>query len=84
MWRCEDVRPAASMCLTACYYAGIRRIVFGASIRSLDAVTENELCVDSTDWLPAESGFALTGGLLEEDAEALIAQWQSLMQGRRA
>ncbi|MGI9291266.1 MAG: nucleoside deaminase [Gammaproteobacteria bacterium] len=71
------------MCLTACYYAGIKNIFFGASIEALDAVTSNELCTDHRQWLPEDSGLLVTGGMLSEASEALIAQWQSMVQGRR-
>ena len=76
------------MCLAACHYAGISNIVFGASIQSLHAITGDELCRHAEQVLGENSALVVTGGLLTEQADALLEQWsvmrQASMKGRRA
>ena len=67
------------MCLSACFYAGIQEIVFGAPISAMQALTESELCMDVGELYPAE----ISGGVLEADSLALLANWQPLAGGKR-
>ena len=62
------------MCMSACFYAGIREIVFGAPIGAMQALTNSELCMDVGELYPA----TITGGVLEADCLALLARWQPL------
>ena len=64
------------MCLTACYYAGIREVVYGASIDTLNDITGNELCTAPAELFAGRSEQPLlTGGVLEDDCRALITTW---------
>lgn len=64
------------MCFTACHWARLDRIVFGASIGDVQAVGFNELTI-STETMKREGGspIALTGGVLREENMALIRRW---------
>ena len=55
------------MCRSACYYAGIGQVVFGAPIDAITAVTGRELDAGSDEELPR-----LRGGCLEAESRALI------------
>ncbi len=57
------------MCLTACHYAGIRRVHFGASLADLARITGSEIA----GWRPP--GVALVGGLLADECRELLARW---------
>jgi guanine deaminase len=64
------------MCLSACHYAGIAKIIYGASIDAMHAITGTELCV-----APAEifAGRAeqplLTGDVLSAECLDLLTRW---------
>jgi len=66
------------MCLSACYYAGIAEVVFGAPIGAMQAITAGELCVN------AEELFAqcypgapqIVAGVLAADSQVLLDSWQ--------
>jgi guanine deaminase len=62
------------MCLSACFYAGIREIVFGAPISAMQALTDGELCMDVGELYPG----TISGGVLEADCLALLSRWQPL------
>ena len=64
------------MCLTACYYAGIREVVYGASIDALNEITGNELCAAPAELFAGRSEQPLLiGGVLEDDCRALLSAW---------
>lgn len=63
------------MCLAACHYAGIARVVYGAPIGSLHAITGRELHAAAL-----AHKVELRGGLMAEECEALLAEWS---RGRR-
>lgn len=59
------------MCQSACHYAGIEQIVFGASIADMDVVTGNEL-----SRAPANlKAISITGGCLADECRSLINEW---------
>ncbi len=65
------------MCLTACHYAGITQVIYGAAIADMNAVTGNELAV-----VPGvHESLHLEGGCLADECRALIATWS---EGRAA
>ena len=64
------------MCLTACHYAGIVEIIYGADIADMNAVTGNELGVSPDGKMPLK----VEGGCLAAECRALIATWSG---GRR-
>lgn len=66
------------MCLAACYYAGIRSIVFGAPITAMQAITGSELLA-TPDVLFARQADKphVIGGMLAGDSQALLDQWRA-------
>lgn len=63
------------MCFSACSYAGIGAIFFGAAISSMQRYTGNEICV-SRDRLPERDEYPeLHGGLLAESCTILVDEW---------
>jgi guanine deaminase len=63
------------MCLTACHYAGIDQVIFGASIEDMNAVTGNELARDRDGGNDDKSSLRLAGGCLAIECRALIEAW---------
>lgn len=61
------------MCLAACHYAGIGRIVHGASLEDLDAFTGGELLSGLRGSQPG--GPVVEGGFLRTEALALLRSW---------
>lgn len=57
------------MCLAACHYAGIGRIVFAATLADFAAITGRELC--GASWPPPP----MRGGCLREESLALLQSW---------
>jgi tRNA(adenine34) deaminase len=69
----STVQPCP-MCLAACHYAGIRRLVYGASLADMQAVTHRELTTVS-DPATIAPHIAISGGCLREESLALLRQW---------
>jgi tRNA(Arg) A34 adenosine deaminase TadA len=69
------------MCLTACHYAGIDEVIYGASIDDMNAVTGNEFGGDQVASYGDAPSPRLAGGCLAAECRALIAAWPG---GRRA
>jgi len=63
------------MCLTACHYAGIGEIVFGATLDDMHAVTGNELHVEHAALERGGFGVTLTGACLRGESAALLEDW---------
>lgn len=61
------------MCLAACHYARIGRIVYGASLEDLHALTGAEMLVRPR--LTAQGGPLLSGGCLREECLGLLQAW---------
>lgn len=57
------------MCIAACHYAGIREIVYAASLADFHEITGDELL------LPLPSGALLTGGCRREESLELLRAW---------
>lgn len=65
------VEPCA-MCMAACAYAGIGRIIYAASLADFAAVSgRSELPA------PGYPGMELSGGLLAERSRELLARWHA-------
>jgi tRNA(Arg) A34 adenosine deaminase TadA len=62
------------MCLAACHYAGIRRVVYGASLDDMQAITGREL-INVTDDMAWARGIQRAGGCLRAESLALLQQW---------
>jgi tRNA(Arg) A34 adenosine deaminase TadA len=64
------------MCLSACFYAGIARIVYGAPIESLRNITQHELCVAAPQLFAQQANVPVVeGDCLAADCMALIDDW---------
>jgi tRNA(Arg) A34 adenosine deaminase TadA len=73
------------MCLAASHYAGIREIVFGASLADMQAITGTELCVSAAQLFSASPHApAVAGGVLAAESCALLTTWSSGLGGRRS
>jgi len=72
------------MCLAACHYAGIRRIVCGAPITAMQAITGSELLVNS-DALFANTADRplITRGVLANECRVLLEQWRDSRGAQR-
>jgi tRNA(adenine34) deaminase len=66
------------MCLAACQYAGIGRIVYGATLTDLQAFTGNEML--RAPGVAGQHGPKLQGGCLRRECLALLESWAG---GRR-
>lgn len=62
------------MCLAACHYAGIRRIVYGASLADMQSVTQREL-MSASDPSALAPQIDISGGCLRDESLALLRQW---------
>jgi len=69
------------MCLTACHYAGITEVFYGAAIADMNAITGNELEGSPGALLSELVSLQLEGGYLAAECRALIASWSG---GRQA
>jgi len=71
----STVEPCC-MCLTAGHYAGVSRVVYGASLRDMDALTSAELMLTHEVVLKhSRRRPAIAGGVLGDDCRALLAEW---------
>ena len=70
-----SVEPCA-MCLAACHYAGINQVFFAASLQDMQAVTGHELGA------PVPLSIRLHGGVLGDEARAMLAEWAAQRQVR--
>ena len=71
------------MCLAACYYAGISKIVYGAPIDAMQAITDGELCVSPAELFAGRAGQPMiSAGVLGEECRALLTSWSLSMGGK--
>jgi len=63
------------MCLSACHYARIDEVVYGASLADMQAITRSELVVRHATL--AEGGFdvAISGPVLADECRELLRDW---------
>jgi tRNA(adenine34) deaminase len=71
------VEPCA-MCLAACHYAGIGRVVYGAGLGEFQALTGTELAGD------VPPGMVLEGGVEAAACAGLLKDWGQARTGRSA
>jgi tRNA(adenine34) deaminase len=57
------------MCLAACHYAGITRVIFGAGLADMHRLTGGECFVSPP------GGLTLVGPVLGDECRALLARW---------
>jgi tRNA(Arg) A34 adenosine deaminase TadA len=77
-WRLGDLGSArlyvtvepCRMCRAACFYAGLRSIVFGAGLAEMSAITGHELAAANAD-----DGLELRGGLCATECADLLRAW---------
>ncbi len=64
------------MCFSACHWAGIERIYFGASIKDAKQAGFNELCISCSQMKSlGKSSTKVFGGLLRADNTAFLKTW---------
>jgi tRNA(Arg) A34 adenosine deaminase TadA len=64
------------MCFAAIHWAGISRIVYGASIADAQRAGFNELCISNLEMKRmGQSAIEVVPGLLAEEAVALFTEW---------
>jgi guanine deaminase len=68
------VEPCA-MCLTACHYAGINDVVYGASLTDIHAVTGSELTITHRDLSRGGLRVRVRGDYLGDECRAMLADW---------
>ncbi len=68
------------MCLTACYYAGITAVIYGATIADMHAVTGNERGGGPVASPDDTVSLQLEGGCLAAECRALIDAWAGSRQ----
>jgi len=66
------------MCYSACCYAGINSITFGASLSDLDTITNTEYQLDYKHNF--SNGPLLEGGCLHRESLSLLKNWQESMR----
>ncbi len=59
------------MCIAACHYAGIKKVIFGADLGDMQKITGDELMVDTH----AMSTVEMTGGLRRAECLDLLRAW---------
>ncbi|MFW2404931.1 MAG: nucleoside deaminase [Gammaproteobacteria bacterium] len=63
------------MCLSACHYAGVERIVWGASLEDMHAVTGRELTIHYATLAAGGIRIDVSGDCLGHESRALLAEW---------
>ena len=64
------------MCFSACHWAKINKIFFGAGIRDAKKAGFNEMMISNTHMKQhGKSHVAVTGGLLKEESLCLFEEW---------
>jgi tRNA(Arg) A34 adenosine deaminase TadA len=61
------------MCLAACHYAGITRVVYGASLADLHGITGSELT--GGQFIGSVGGIEICGPVRAAECRALLADW---------
>ena len=65
------------MCLSACHYAGIEEIVFGARLQDMQAITGDELMLTTAELIAEKGhGIQITGDCLRPACLDLLEQWR--------
>ncbi|TDJ47451.1 MAG: nucleoside deaminase [Gammaproteobacteria bacterium] len=70
------------MCLSACHYAGVDRVIFGASLADMHAVTGAELTITRDDLVRGGLRVAVSGQCLADECRALLDDWARGLQTR--
>jgi tRNA(Arg) A34 adenosine deaminase TadA len=71
------------MCLAACHWAKVERIVFGADIAAAKAAGFSELAVPAAELARlGGSPLRIEGGLLAEECRKLFDEWRQSSQAR--
>ncbi|MBT8441432.1 MAG: nucleoside deaminase [Gammaproteobacteria bacterium] len=63
------------MCLSACHYAGVDRIVWGASLDDMHAVTGSELTIHYADFAAGGIRIDVRGDCMGEESRLLLGKW---------
>ena len=64
------------MCISACHYAAISEVVYGARLTDMHALTGNELMVSQTEWFANDATkVRITGDCLRDECRGLLDEW---------
>ena len=63
------------MCFAASHYAGISEIVLAADIKTMQALTGNELSASPAHFGTTTDLPRLTGGVLQDESLRLLQSW---------
>jgi len=72
------------MCMSACHYAQITEVIYGASLADMNALTGNELMAsDAHGGSPASRSaiVRVTGGCLGDECRSLLEEWARRVEG---
>jgi len=73
------------MCMSACHYADIAEVIYGASLADMHALTGNELMVSEPygEWSAGRvATVRVTGGCLGDECRALLEEWAGRCSGK--
>ena len=70
------------MCLSACHYAGVERVIYGAGLADMQAVTGTELIVERGDLVRGGLRVAVSGQCLADECRALLVEWARVFKTR--
>ena len=68
------VEPCA-MCLSACHYAHVDQVIYGASLADMQAVTGDELMIARDELTRGGLRVAVTGPCLARECRELLDEW---------
>ena len=77
----STVEPCA-MCMSACYYAGISRVTFGARLTDMAAYTADELSVTPSELIKGQARTVkIVGDFMRDDCLELLERWAGQGEG---
>jgi guanine deaminase len=66
------------MCMSACHYAAIAEVIYGARLADMHALTGNELMVSHAGWYASSATkINVSGDCLRGECRALLEEWIS-------
>lgn len=70
----STVEPCA-MCMSACYYAGISRVIFGATLADMASYTGSELTVTPTELLRGQARQVQVEQFMRDQCLEVLERW---------
>ncbi len=69
------------MCMSACHYAAISDVIYGARLADMHALTGNELTVSHTELFANDmTKIRVTGDCLRDESRSLLEEWANKSQ----